>query len=804
MLPLINTYRINGNHPDDKLINSDFIRVFIGLLMMFWSVSATASPTSIALNGITQQSSDKQDSLNSVIDPSVLIDDINKKLAATNSKLALTPTQADDASATGLLDDGSVFASRLYLKQLAFMYKGQLSRLANLQVLQKNRIELETQVTNWTGFSDPSPHPFLRADELKESVTQLSVKKDELESWMTVLDQALEQIVNTTKESTVKLRQADEAIEQAKESPEQQTRLSRERETLALQNEINFARAMSSQIEKQTVSEELLRTQARLQLARKQLSVASEHVELTQQDIDQVNKNIDSEIAQITAELNQVLSAWDAENKAVEQQTLTPSVTDKTVPAQLSDDAKQRELIGQTQHNSTEVKLQVLSRLLVYHQWQRDIWALRLALVKVTDREKANVIYDTITKNQAVLNVVNHYIRALRDQLLTQVTNQSIKQIDSTDVESNAAGAELKNLYLEQIVSYSRLLGTVNATQNLQDRCKQELDDKFEVKSFSGYLKEGLLVIRDFAAQIWTFELFAVQDSIEVNGQKISDKRSITVDKVVTALAILIVGYWIAIRLSRLVEALVVTHFNMDASLARIARRWILFAQVIVLIMISMLVVRIPLTIFAFMGGAVAIGAGFGMQNLLKNLISGLMLLFERPFRPGDLIEVGGIRGRVIDIGVRSSIICDANGIETLIPNSTFIEQNVTNWTLGNQAVRIVIKIGVAYGSSAGEVADMLLEVAGRHGLVEKYPPPNVQFDDFGNDALIFGLYVWVELKPDVSWAVVASDLRYMINKTLSEHGIVFAFPQRDIHLDTSRPLEVRVLKDALDKQDKL
>lgn len=90
-----------------------------------------------------------------------------------------------------------------------------------------------------------------------------------------------------------------------------------------------------------------------------------------------------------------------------------------------------------------------------------------------------------------------------------------------------------------------------------------------------------------------------------------------------------------------------------------------------------MLVFRIPLTIFAFMGGAVAIGAGFGMQNLLKNLISGLMLLFERPFRPGNLVEVCGIRGRVLNIGVRSSHIRDANGIETLIPTAPSLSRTL-------------------------------------------------------------------------------------------------------------------------------
>ena len=185
------------------------------------------------------------------------------------------------------------------------------------------------------------------------------------------------------------------------------------------------------------------------------------------------------------------------------------------------------------------------------------------------------------------------------------------------------------------------------------------------------------------------------------------------------------------------------------------------------------------------------------MQNMLKNLISGLMLLFERPFRPGDVVEVGGIRGRVTDIGVRSSHIIDGNGIETVIPNSTFIEQNVTNWTLSSKSVRIVVNIGIAYGSPVKEVKRLLLDVADQHGLVLGDPAPMVLLEDFASDALLFGLYVWVEINPEVSWKTIASDLRYMINKTLDEHDIVISFPQRDIHLDTSRPLDIRVLTDA-------
>jgi len=417
----------------------------------------------------------------------------------------------------------------------------------------------------------------------------------------------------------------------------------------------------------------------------------------------------------------------------------------------------------------------------------------------VTDREKAGEAYDRIAKNQAALKFVHDYVNQQRHSVLALVTSETVKKLDPTDSGSDALRNELRYLDLEQALSYSRLLGALELTQNLLERWKKELDERFRVKSFSDYLAEALLTTRDVASQVWEFELFAVQDNIEVDGQIISGKRSVTVDKVVTALAILIVGYWFAVCLARLFEAQAVTRLGMDASLARIARRWILFLEVLLLVILSMLVVKIPLTIFAFMGGALAIGAGFGMQNLLKNLISGLMLLFERPFRPGDVVEVGGIRGRVTDIGVRSSHIIDGNGIETVIPNSTFIEQNVTNWTLSSKSVRIVVSIGIAYGSPVKEVKRLLLEVADQHGLVLDEPAPVVLLEDFGSDALLFGLYIWVEIKPDVSWKTIASDLRYMINKTLAENGIVISFPQRDVHLDISRPLDVRVLADGTD-----
>ena len=759
----------------------------------------SAAPASGLLKGIMQGSSSNSGSGQSQIDPAALTEEIKKKLAATNTELALLPSEAvDGSSPSELAGNEEIFIRRLYLKQLVFLYQGQLGRLANIQASQQQLVELENEAANWSGFSEPSPHPFLRADELKESVATLKSRVDELELWIPAIDQTGAEVIKIVENSTVKLRQADEAVERAKDSPDQQALLGRARDLLALQNQIDLARAMGFQIERQTVQQELQKTRAELQLARKQLSVASEHVELTQQDIDQVQKNLEVESQHIISEIKQGLAALELENKAVPQESPGAIAAGGLTKPQ-SAGAELNDQLRQAQRNNADVKLQSLNRSLIYLQMQRDIWDFRLLYSKVTDRKKAGEAYAKIAQNQSVLAAVHDYINQQRRHVLTLVTSQSVKELDATVTGQDNLRSELRNLALDQVVSYSRLLGAIESTQNLLERCKQELDERFQVKSFSDYVEEAWLTARDVASQIWEFEIFAVQDNIEVDGQIISGKRSVTVDKVVSALAILIVGYWFAVRLARLIEGRSVTRLGVDPSLARIARRWILFLEVLLLVIVSMMVVKIPLTIFAFMGGAVAIGAGFGMQNLLKNLMSGIMLLFERPFRPGDVVEVGGIRGRVTDIGVRSSHIIDGNGIETVIPNSTFIEQNVTNWTLTSKSVRIVVNIGIAYGSPVKEVRRLLLEVADQHGMVLDEPAPMVLLEDFGSDALLFGLYIWIEINPDVSWKTIASDLRYMINKSLDEHGIVISFPQRDIHLDTSRPLEIRVLADTPD-----
>ena len=144
----------------------------------------------------------------------------------------------------------------------------------------------------------------------------------------------------------------------------------------------------------------------------------------------------------------------------------------------------------------------------------------------------------------------------------------------------------------------------------------------------------------------------------------------------------------------------------------------------IVLALITLHLVKIPLTAFAFLGGALAIGIGFGTQTLFKNFISGLIVLAERKVRVGDILDVDGIAGTVTSIDTRSSTVRSFDGVEMILPNSILLENKVINWTHDTPTVRRVVKVGVAYGSPLRLVSTILAECAAEHGIIAKSPEP--------------------------------------------------------------------------------
>jgi len=211
---------------------------------------------------------------------------------------------------------------------------------------------------------------------------------------------------------------------------------------------------------------------------------------------------------------------------------------------------------------------------------------------------------------------------------------------------------------------------------------------------------------------------------------------------------------------------------------------------------VAMRLVSIPLTAFALLGGALAIGLGFGSQNIINNFISGLIVLVERPMKVGDIVDVDGVSGVVERVGPRSTRVRTFDNLHIIVPNSSFLERNVVNWTLSDLTVRRNVSVGVAYGSDPRETSKLIRRALDEHGRVLKTPTPQVFFWDFGDNALVFKAYFWLQLQPNTSFYEIESDVRHRIHKLLSEAQITIAFPQRDVHLDTVRPLDVRMVRD--------
>ncbi len=196
-------------------------------------------------------------------------------------------------------------------------------------------------------------------------------------------------------------------------------------------------------------------------------------------------------------------------------------------------------------------------------------------------------------------------------------------------------------------------------------------------------------------------------------------------------------------------------------------------------IMIQSLGININLILGVF--AALGLGIGFALQDVFKDLISGIIILFEGNVAVGDILEVDGLIGTVKEIKLRTSLIRTRDGIFIVVPNNRIVNEKVINWSTNTKITRFNVVVGVAYGSDVEKVKELLLISVNEHEQVSKRPIPLVFFNDFGDSALIFELNFWVL----ETWSieVIKSDLRFAIDKLFRENNIQIPFPQRDVHL---------------------
>jgi len=246
--------------------------------------------------------------------------------------------------------------------------------------------------------------------------------------------------------------------------------------------------------------------------------------------------------------------------------------------------------------------------------------------------------------------------------------------------------------------------------------------------------------------------------------------------------ALVILLFYIAGKLRSWVadRALARTRFDIGARQAAgsMVRYLILFLGLLVIIQTA----GIDLTSLNVLAGAVGIGVGFGLQNIVGNFISGLIIMFERPIKVGDRIVVDDVEGDVIGIGARSTVVLTNDNINIIVPNSKFITENVVNWKYNDTKVRFRIPVGVAYGSDVRFVERLLLEVAQAEPDVLADPPPVVRFLAFGDSALELELRAWSTNAVNRKGKLISA-LNFAIYDTFREHGVVIPFPQREVHI---------------------
>jgi small-conductance mechanosensitive channel len=325
--------------------------------------------------------------------------------------------------------------------------------------------------------------------------------------------------------------------------------------------------------------------------------------------------------------------------------------------------------------------------------------------------------------------------------------------------------------------------------------CDREVEDVDGLRTARNRLKEelggrvSLFSWRDVRATAWTkmeaawdYEVFSVKD------------QPVRVRTILAVMLLIVLGHWASRRSSRLVGRVVFRRWGMGHGRRAAWETLLYYGLFLVVLLTAFNLFHVSLTQFSVVSGALAVGIGFGSQNLIGNFISGVILLVERPINEGDLIEIDGQQMKVQSLGPRSTIVRTFDNTHVIVPNSRLLEQPVTNWTLSDEVVRRKIRLGVTHAAATREVDRVLMATMAGMETVLKNPAPSVVFADFGENALIFEAMFWVSLEERTD---VVTELRHRFAEALAKAGVALAVPRRDVRLERAEAGQSEVARTA-------
>jgi small-conductance mechanosensitive channel len=256
---------------------------------------------------------------------------------------------------------------------------------------------------------------------------------------------------------------------------------------------------------------------------------------------------------------------------------------------------------------------------------------------------------------------------------------------------------------------------------------------------------------------------------------------SVTLGGILLFFASIYVAFWIAKSVRYVLRDEMLPKMDLPRGVANSVASLSYYGLVLAGLMVALAAAGFEASQFAIVFGALGVGIGFGLQNVVNNFVSGLILMFERPIQPGDVVEVSGTSGKVREIGMRATTLTTFEGADVVVPNGTLLSEKLINWTLSSMDRRIDVNVGVAYGTDPRRVLELLESVARTTPGVALEPDPNIVFTGFGASSLDFSIRAWTGDSGD--WVNIRSQLTIRIYEALQQAGIEIPFPQQDLHL---------------------
>jgi len=696
----------------------------------------------------------------------------------------------------GTLDPAAQTSAKERLEDLAHQSDAYAQIIDNLKNLRRLSNKLENARKDKLAWAPPpgsAPWPLAIADDLQFEIMRGQAQIQHLTQRRSIIDEQISELKKSRVAVEAELRQSGQKPQGVAAGSTQTNKVqsASERRLARINLElINFSIDSDALLIEQSTAKLLLASfKQTWSFYQYRFSFSTDDFKNIRAGIEKTIEQLRLQEQQASSRINRTLEQASSAKARLDQLDGTPNVNVDLVVAarrnwRTADVLAEASVIEREKYR-TQIDLSLLTL---------QLWEIRDKLYSntdiVSDLSDMRLQQQTLTKQLAQGLAFLTQIIADKSQAAFGLTTQ-LQQV--TDPMEKAFLTGLLAPIAQQIDATRSLYGLIGRADQYLQIVGAELDYADKNKTLFQRFKAVRAVVVDFSKEIWHYELFVVDDSVVVDGREIKTKRGVTIGKTAGAIIILVFGFSLISGLIRRTLTLAVNKANLGLTKSVALGRWLTLIAGFTLIVTALNLVDIPLSAFAFLGGALAIGVGFGTQNILKNLISGVMLLVEKPIRIGDLVEIDSIVGTVTSIGLRFSTVHGPQGNDILIPNSVLVEQKLINWTYSTPSARKDVRITVGYRSNVDAVREILVAISKDDPNVLGTPAALITLEDFGDNGLVFNLRFWVSLQSGVPVNEIQSNLRIKILQAFEQAGIELPFPQRTLMFDQDRPLAVQV-----------